>query len=35
MFNNQRILVTGGTGSWGYELVRQLLLKQRQCQVSV
>ena len=28
MFNNQRILVTGGTGSWGYELIRQLLDKQ-------
>lgn len=25
MFNKRRILVTGGTGSWGYELVRQLL----------
>ncbi|AWB45810.1 UDP-N-acetylglucosamine 4,6-dehydratase [Paenibacillus sp. CAA11] len=25
MFNNQVILVTGGTGSWGYELIRQLL----------
>ncbi|MGB8272400.1 MAG: polysaccharide biosynthesis protein, partial [Priestia megaterium] len=25
MFDNQVILVTGGTGSWGYELVRQLL----------
>lgn len=25
MFNNQTILVTGGTGSWGYELIRQLL----------
>jgi Predicted nucleoside-diphosphate sugar epimerases len=25
MFNNSRILVTGGTGSWGYELIRQLL----------
>ncbi|MWC28646.1 polysaccharide biosynthesis protein [Paenibacillus sp. MMS18-CY102] len=25
MFNNTRILVTGGTGSWGYELIRQLL----------
>lgn len=25
MFENSRILVTGGTGSWGYELVRQLL----------
>lgn len=25
MFNNQIILVTGGTGSWGHELVRQLL----------
>ncbi|BBH18700.1 UDP-N-acetylglucosamine 4,6-dehydratase [Paenibacillus baekrokdamisoli] len=25
MFTNQRILVTGGTGSWGYELIRQLL----------
>lgn len=25
MFNNKTILVTGGTGSWGYELVRQLL----------
>ena len=25
MFNNQIILVTGGTGSWGYELVKQLL----------
>lgn len=28
MFNNQRILVTGGTGSWGYELIRQLRSKQ-------
>ncbi|WP_081787946.1 polysaccharide biosynthesis protein [Sporolactobacillus terrae] len=27
MLNNQTILVTGGTGSWGYELVRQLLDK--------
>lgn len=25
MFKNKTILVTGGTGSWGYELVRQLL----------
>ncbi|MFD1137748.1 polysaccharide biosynthesis protein [Paenibacillus urinalis] len=25
MFENQRILVTGGTGSWGHELIRQLL----------
>lgn len=25
MFENKTILVTGGTGSWGYELVRQLL----------
>lgn len=25
MFKNKRILVTGGTGSWGYELVAQLL----------
>ncbi|MDF9844985.1 MULTISPECIES: polysaccharide biosynthesis protein [unclassified Paenibacillus] len=25
MFNNKRILVTGGTGSWGHELIRQLL----------
>lgn len=25
MFNDQIILVTGGTGSWGHELVRQLL----------
>jgi len=25
LFKNQTILVTGGTGSWGYELVRQLL----------
>ncbi|MBO2943990.1 polysaccharide biosynthesis protein [Paenibacillus sp. F411] len=25
MFNNQRILVTGGTGSWGHELISQLL----------
>lgn len=25
MFTNTTILVTGGTGSWGYELVRQLL----------
>ncbi|MGZ9585245.1 polysaccharide biosynthesis protein [Paenibacillus marinisediminis] len=28
MFNNKRILVTGGTGSWGYELIRQLLMRQ-------
>jgi len=25
MFEGRRILVTGGTGSWGYELVKQLL----------
>ncbi|GAB6991504.1 polysaccharide biosynthesis protein [Paenibacillus pini] len=25
MFENKRILVTGGTGSWGYELIAQLL----------
>ncbi|NGM83656.1 polysaccharide biosynthesis protein [Paenibacillus sp. 7124] len=25
MFNNQRIAVIGGTGSWGHELIRQLL----------
>jgi UDP-N-acetylglucosamine 4,6-dehydratase len=25
MFNNKRIFVTGGTGSWGHELIRQLL----------
>ncbi|MDM5294475.1 polysaccharide biosynthesis protein [Peribacillus simplex] len=25
MIKNRKILVTGGTGSWGYELVRQLL----------
>ncbi|QGQ44726.1 polysaccharide biosynthesis protein [Metabacillus sediminilitoris] len=25
MFNNEIILVTGGTGSWGHELVKQLL----------
>jgi len=25
LFKNQIILVTGGTGSWGYELIRQLL----------
>lgn len=28
MFNNKIILITGGTGSWGYELVRQLLTYQ-------
>ncbi|MDR0266999.1 polysaccharide biosynthesis protein [Paenibacillus sp.] len=28
MFKNKRILVTGGTGSWGYELVAQLLEQQ-------
>ncbi|PWA12719.1 UDP-N-acetylglucosamine 4,6-dehydratase [Pueribacillus theae] len=27
MFENKIILVTGGTGSWGYELVKQLLKK--------
>jgi len=27
MFEGERILVTGGTGSWGHELVRQLLPK--------
>ncbi|UOQ48610.1 polysaccharide biosynthesis protein [Gracilibacillus caseinilyticus] len=26
MFKDQTILITGGTGSWGYELVRQLIL---------
>src|SRR5437660_1384953 len=25
LIKNRTILVTGGTGSWGYELVRQLL----------
>lgn len=25
MFKDRRILVTGGTGSWGYELIKQLL----------
>ncbi|CAM4348415.1 MAG: polysaccharide biosynthesis protein [Paenibacillus macerans] len=25
MFENKRILVTGGTGSWGHELIQQLL----------
>ena len=25
MFTNSKILVTGGTGSWGIELIRQLL----------
>lgn len=28
MFNNKRILVTGGTGSWGHELITQLLSEQ-------
>ncbi|WP_347552741.1 polysaccharide biosynthesis protein [Pseudalkalibacillus hwajinpoensis] len=28
MFHNKTILVTGGTGSWGHELVKQLLDKQ-------
>lgn len=27
MYENKTILVTGGTGSWGKELVRQLLEK--------
>jgi len=27
LFDNSIILITGGTGSWGYELVRQLLEK--------
>ena len=27
LFENKTILVTGGTGSWGYELVKQLLMK--------
>ena len=27
MFKNKTILVTGGTGSWGYELTKQLLKK--------
>jgi UDP-N-acetylglucosamine 4,6-dehydratase len=26
LFNNKKILVTGGTGSWGHELVKQLLI---------
>jgi FlaA1/EpsC-like NDP-sugar epimerase len=26
LFKNKTILITGGTGSWGYELVRQLLV---------
>ncbi|MCP8968338.1 polysaccharide biosynthesis protein [Ectobacillus ponti] len=28
MFENQTILITGGTGSWGYELTRRLLTYQ-------
>lgn len=28
MFKNKRILVTGGTGSWGHELITQLLSQQ-------
>ncbi|MFP3339927.1 polysaccharide biosynthesis protein, partial [Micrococcus sp. SIMBA_131] len=27
MFRDQTILVTGGTGSWGHELIKQLLQK--------
>lgn len=27
MFNNQKILITGGTGSWGNEITKQLLEK--------
>ncbi|WP_019638560.1 polysaccharide biosynthesis protein [Paenibacillus fonticola] len=30
MFENKRILVTGGTGSWGHELITQLLPQQPQ-----
>ncbi|WP_028547006.1 polysaccharide biosynthesis protein [Paenibacillus taiwanensis] len=30
MFKHKRILVTGGTGSWGQELIRQLLPQQPQ-----
>lgn len=30
MFKNKTILITGGTGSWGYELVKQLLTKDPQ-----
>ena len=25
MYKNKRILISGGTGSWGQELVKQLL----------
>ena len=28
MFAGKIVLITGGTGSWGYELVRQLLLEE-------
>ncbi len=27
MFEEKRVLITGGTGSWGYELVKQLIAK--------
>lgn len=30
MFEGKKILITGGTGSWGHELVRQLLTKNPQ-----
>lgn len=30
MFENKRILVTGGTGSWGHELIAQMLPQQPQ-----
>lgn len=34
MFKDKRILVTGGTGSWGHELVRQLI-EQSPCEIRI
>jgi FlaA1/EpsC-like NDP-sugar epimerase len=35
MFNDKIIFVTGGTGSWGHELVRQMLIKYKPKEIRI
>lgn len=35
MFNNKTIFISGGTGSWGHELVRQMLIKYKPKEIRI
>ena len=35
IFDNKKILITGGTGSWGNELVKQILDKAKPLQIRI